>query len=153
MEILGRVLETVMPSVPREEVAEVMYEFEEELADVVAKARLPLPEYYSPEEDRSEEEGEGQGSPPRIAGEAPPPDSDHFSAAVSPLGTAAASAAERQAPASVPASNDSGNARFVPPAVCPTGAQSRAGRQTCDAARCATLSAGKGQLAAAGAKS
>src|SRR5262249_54007643 len=51
MDILARVLRTVMPSVPRQEVAEVMFEFQEELDDVVAKARLPLPEYDPPEEE------------------------------------------------------------------------------------------------------
>ena len=156
MEILGRVLDTVMPSVPRAEVAEVMFEVEEELADVVAKARLPLPEYDLPEDQESEEEG----IPPQIASEAPPSATSVPPQASSPPDTAAASVAERQVPASVPALNDSGKRvsclqQFVQrvPKAAPAAAGSNTSRPAAGVTRCATLSAGPGQLAAAAAKS
>ncbi len=72
IQILQRVLEVVMPSVPIEQVAYVMSEFEEEFSDVVEKARLPLPE-YEPEEHEDDCEPAPvdlpRPQPPRIAAE------------------------------------------------------------------------------------
>jgi len=66
MQILDRVLRTVMPSVPAEKVEAVMVEFEEELSDVAEKARLPLPAYDPPAE---EDNDLAPIDPPRIATE------------------------------------------------------------------------------------
>ena len=141
------------PAVPRAEFAEVMFEVEEELADVVAKARLPLPGYELPYEQESDEEG----VPPQTASEAPtivPPQASN------PTDAAAASVADRKAPASTPTLNDSGKRvsclqQFVQrvPKPAPAAISGNASRPTADATRCATLSAGKGQVAAAGARS
>jgi hypothetical protein len=70
MQILARVLQVVMPSVPSQDVEEVMSQFEEELGDVAEKARLPLPEYDPAEE---EDDDLAPVDPPQIASETKAP--------------------------------------------------------------------------------
>ncbi len=162
MEILGRVLDTVMRSVPREEVAEVMFEVEEELADVVAKARLPLPEYNPPEEDEGGQDVESTGQK-QVTDE-----TNAQVAILSPLQPsttatpviAAVASDDRQASVSIPAANisekrESCLQQFVQrvPKVAPAASAVNSSRSTASTSRCATLSAGTGQVAAAASKS